>query len=293
MARRRNDVLDSESGGLESTTVWINRTSTTVKGGRRLGFAALVVVGDRSGSVGVGYGKGRGVPVAIEKAQKDAKKNLFKVRLNEGTLTHPVVGRYCASKVRLIPAAPGTGVIAGGTVRAVLEMVGVQDCLTKAYGSTSKANLCKAVVDGLQQLRQRNEIAELRGVEIKQSTVDETLETSRKTMEALAAAAPKIAPKAKAAANGAEKGADGGAATAVAEPPAEEKSEPAEQVETAVEETPAEPATEVKAPEVAAETEATPDATPDANTDGSDATDATDATAPAGSSESTDQQTKE
>jgi small subunit ribosomal protein S5 len=172
-----------DSSSLESTTVGIFRTATVVKGGRRFSFAALVVVGDRAGSVGIGYGKGRGVPAAIEKAQKDARKSMFSVSLIGGTLPHTVNGKFGASKVRLIPAAPGTGVIAGGTVRAVLEMAGVQDCLSKVYGSTNKKNLCKACANGLQQMRMREQIASHRGVEIKQSDVEAILELSRKTME--------------------------------------------------------------------------------------------------------------
>ncbi len=186
------EVLD-EAQNLESTTVEINRTSTTVKGGRRLSFSALVVVGNRNGSVGVGYGKGRGVPVAIEKAQKAARRNLFRVKMNRGTIHHAVLGRFLASQVKLIPAAPGTGVIAGGTVRAVLEMAGVHDCLTKAYGSTTKANLCKAVVDALKQLRSRDEIVKLRGVDLASSTIDEMLDATSAAAEAEAASAPKAA----------------------------------------------------------------------------------------------------
>ena len=178
------ETIQSESAGtLESTTVGIFRTATVVKGGRRFSFASLVVVGDRNGHVGIGYGKGRGVPAAIEKAQKDAKKQLFKVNLRSGTIPHQVTGSFCSSKVRLIPAAPGTGVIAGGTVRAVLEMAGVHDCLTKAYGSTNKKNLVKATVEGLRALRTRESIADLRGVQIESSTVDELLESSRQAME--------------------------------------------------------------------------------------------------------------
>ncbi len=159
----------------ESTTVGIYRTATVVKGGRRFSFSAMVVVGDRHGSVGLGYGKGRGVPVAIEKAEKSARKSLDKVTLKEGTLPHPVIGKFGASIVKLIPASPGTGVIAGGTVRAVLEMVGVRDCLTKSYGSTNQKNLCKATIQGLRQLRSKEEIAGLRGVDIATSRVDELL----------------------------------------------------------------------------------------------------------------------
>lgn len=183
------EVLD-EASALESTTVAINRTATTVKGGRRMSFSALVVVGDRNGRVGVGYGKGRGVPAAIEKAQKAAKKNIFKITSRGGTLPHQVTGRFGASQVRLIPAAPGTGVIAGGTVRAVLEMAGVQDVLTKAYGSTNSINLTKAVVDGLKALRSRESVAALRGVEIESTSVDEMLAASKKLMEEASEIAP-------------------------------------------------------------------------------------------------------
>lgn len=164
-----------ESQGLESTTVGIYRTATVVKGGRRFSFAAMVVVGDRRGTIGIGYGKAGGVPAAIEKAQKDAKKRMLKVILKAGTIPHPVIGRFGASSVRLIPAAPGTGVIAGGTVRAVLEMAGVQDCLTKAYGSTNQKNLCKACVEGLLGLRAKDTVAALRGVAIESTTVEEML----------------------------------------------------------------------------------------------------------------------
>jgi small subunit ribosomal protein S5 len=169
-----------ESQGLESTTVGIYRTATVVKGGRRFSFAAMVVVGDRRGSVGIGYGKAGGVPAAIEKAQKDAKKNLAKVILKDGTLPHGVLGKFGASSVRLLPAAPGTGISAGGTVRAVLEMVGVRDCLTKAYGSTNQKNLCKATMEGLDKLRTKEDVAVLRGVTIESSHVEEILALGKK-----------------------------------------------------------------------------------------------------------------
>jgi len=167
--------LLEESQGLESTTVGIYRTAAVAKGGRRFSFAAMVVVGDRRGNVGIGYGKAGGVPAAIEKAQKDARKNMSRVTLQGGTLPHAVEGKFGASSVRLIPAAPGTGVIAGGTVRAVLEMVGVHDCLTKAYGSTNQKNLCKAAIEGLKMLRVKEDVAGLRGIEVASTTVDELL----------------------------------------------------------------------------------------------------------------------
>jgi small subunit ribosomal protein S5 len=172
-----------EGQALESTTVGIFRTATVVQGGRRFSFAALVVVGDRNGNVGLGYGKGRGVPVAIEKAQKEARKNLFRVPMNGSTLPHPIEGRFGSSRVRMLPAAPGTGVVAGGTTRAVLEMAGVGDVMTKAYGSSNQKNLCKAVVQGLQSLRTREYVASQRHVSIESTAVDEMLEASQRSLE--------------------------------------------------------------------------------------------------------------
>ncbi len=171
------ELLD-ESTSLESTTVGVFRTAATVKGGRRFSFSSLVVAGNRQGQVGLGYGKANQVPPAIEKAQKEAKKSLVRVYLQEGTIPHETNGRFGASKVRLMPASPGTGVVAGAAVRAVLEMAGVTDCLSKCYGSTNKQNVVKATMDALKQLRSKEEIAELRGVEIGETEVDERLARS-------------------------------------------------------------------------------------------------------------------
>lgn len=198
--------LLEDSQALESTTVGIFRTATVVKGGRRFSFAALVVVGDRRGSVGIGYGKGRGVPVAIEKAQKAARKQLVRIEMKDSTLPHPIEGKFGASKIRILPAAPGTGVIAGGTARAVLEMAGVQDCLTKAYGSTNKKNLCKAVLDGLTRLRTKEQIASYRGVEIESTAVDEKIALGQRYTTTATAKAPK---KAEAPAQSSEEGDSG------------------------------------------------------------------------------------
>lgn len=244
--------LLKDSQSLESTTVGIYRTATVVKGGRRFSFAALVVVGNRRGSVGIGYGKAPGVPAAIEKAQKDAKKKLFSVTLKGGTLPHPVTGRFSASKVRLVPAAPGTGVIAGGTARAVLEMVGVNDCLTKAYGSTNQKNLCKAVIEGLQQLRNREEIAALRGVELGKSEVELKVEAGLKYMPQAKPEAPAKAPKPKSK----SKKSKGGKA----EPAAPETAAP----ETAAPEAEAAQTTEAQPPEAAPAPEAAQDQNPEA-----------------------------
>lgn len=177
------EVLD-ESTNLEAQTVNIYRSSATVKGGRRFSFGALVVVGDRRGKVGYGYAKSPEVPTAIEKAQKRARQSLVTVPMAGTTFPHEIEGRACASTVRLMPASPGTGVVAGGTVRAVLEIAGISDCLTKCTGSTSKLNTVRAVIDGLTQLRTREQIAELRGVEITTSDIEERIERGSKFMPA-------------------------------------------------------------------------------------------------------------
>lgn len=169
-----------DSGNLESTTVGVFRTAATVKGGRRFSFSSLVVVGDRDGRVGYGYGKSVEVPSAIEKAQKNAKRAIRDVPMIGRTIHHEVEGRFGASTVRLVPASPGTGVVAGQTVRAVLELAGVQDCLTKCYGSTNKINVVKAVFDGLSKLRLPEEIAKLRGVELGKTGIQERIERAEK-----------------------------------------------------------------------------------------------------------------
>jgi small subunit ribosomal protein S5 len=161
--------LDSaEAAELENITellIKINRSAAVVKGGRRFSFSALSVAGNRAGLVGHGFGKARQVPNAIEKAAKDARKHMMRVSLTpEGSIPHEVTGRHCGAVIRLIPASPGTGIIAGQSTRAVCEMAGVKDILTKAYGSTNPINLIKATFDALAQLRMPQAIAELRGV---------------------------------------------------------------------------------------------------------------------------------
>lgn len=175
------EILD-ESTNLESHTVGIYRTSATVKGGRRFSFGALVVVGDRRGKVGYGYAKSPEVPTAIEKAQKQARRTLTTIPMSGSTLPHEVEGRFCSSKVRLLPASPGTGVVAGGTVRAVLEMAGITDCLSKCYGSTGKLNTVKAMFDGFEQMRTREQVAELRGVEIASTDIENRIERGKRFM---------------------------------------------------------------------------------------------------------------
>ncbi len=175
------EVLD-EASQLESSTVNIYRTAATVKGGRRFSFGALVIVGDRRGKVGYGYGKSNEVPTAIEKAQKYGRRDLSMVPMTGKTIPHEVEGRFGSARVRLIPASPGTGVVAGGTVRTVLEMAGITDCLTKCYGSNNKLNVVKAVFDGMAQLQTREQIAELRGVEILTTDIEDRVERGQRFM---------------------------------------------------------------------------------------------------------------
>ena len=151
---------------LKERVVEINRVAKVVKGGRRFSFTALVVVGDEVDRVGVGYGKAREVPLAITKAVEDAKKNLFTVAKHGSTITHEVLGRYGAARVLLRPASPGTGVIAGGGVRAVLELGGIRDVLAKSLGTTNPINMLKAAEAALRQLRRPEEVAKARGKQI-------------------------------------------------------------------------------------------------------------------------------
>ncbi|WP_117236053.1 30S ribosomal protein S5 [Vibrio maerlii] len=161
MAKEQQQTSD-----LHEKLIAVNRVSKTVKGGRIFSFTALTVVGDGNGRVGFGYGKAREVPAAIQKAMEKARRNMVTVALNEGTLHHAVKGRHTGSKVYMQPAAEGTGIIAGGAMRAVLEVVGVHNVLAKAYGSTNPINIVRATIDGLSGMKSPEMVAAKRGLTV-------------------------------------------------------------------------------------------------------------------------------
>ena len=162
--------IDASTLDLKEKVVSINRVSKTVKGGRIMSFTALTVVGDGNGRVGFGYGKAREVPAAIQKAMEKARRNMINVALNEGTLQHPVKGVHTGSRVFMQPASEGTGIIAGGAMRSVLEVAGVRNVLSKAYGSTNPINVVRATIDALANMKSPEMVAAKRG-----KTVDEIL----------------------------------------------------------------------------------------------------------------------
>jgi small subunit ribosomal protein S5 len=169
--KKQQQASEERDDGLREKMVAINRVTKVVKGGRILGFAALTVVGDGDGGVGMGKGKAREVPVAVQKAMDEARRKLAKVSLRDGTLHHPLTGKHGATKVLMSPAAAGTGVIAGGPMRAVFEVMGVTDVVAKAIGSTNPYNLVRATINGLMAMNTPAEIAAKRG-----KTVQEILE---------------------------------------------------------------------------------------------------------------------
>jgi len=161
-----NSEDSGKSGIIEDRVIQIFRCAKVIKGGRKFSFSALVVVGDENGRVGYGYGKANEVPSAVEKGKGEAVKNMIRVPLQDGTIPHKIVGKSCASEVVLVPASPGTGVIAGKNLRPLFELAGIENLLTKSYGSSSTKNLIKAGMDALRKLRSPEEVSALRGVEL-------------------------------------------------------------------------------------------------------------------------------
>ena len=167
MARNNNRQQESTTPELQERVVFINRVAKTVKGGRRMQLSALVVVGDGNGRVGVGMGKSQEVPTAIKKGVEDAKKNMFTVPVTaEGSVPHEIMGEYGAGRVLIKPAVPGTGVLAGGPVRAIMELAGVQNVITKSLGTDNAMNIVKAAAEGLKNMESPVQVAERRGISV-------------------------------------------------------------------------------------------------------------------------------
>jgi len=258
------EMVSPKGLDLQERVIEINRVAKVVKGGRRFSFTALVAVGDEESVVGIGYGKAREVPLAIQKAVENARKNLVRIPKYNDTITHKIIGRFGAGHVVLRPASPGTGVIAGGGVRAVLELGGVKDILTKSIGTQNPINLVKATMDGIVRLRRPEEVAELRGLSISEVLgLDHEKKPSGDGGEedAASTAAVEEAADAAAAAGEAEAAApDADSGT----PGAGEAAPEAEEAAPKAEEAAAEAGEDAPEAEPEAAPEAEPDATPEA-----------------------------